>query len=153
MPGLAFGVALGTAPLQVERDGEQAVPAPRGHDRDQLAGVALGVPLLRIRVRPAADRHRVAVVENGLHHARVEEQPFDLVAVPDAARVGRCAVDEELFSPDGDCGLARPLLVAAARRTRQQAGAAQAEAQPGTQGNQTHHNLPTSPVTIERFIP
>jgi hypothetical protein len=42
-----------------------------------------------------------------LNHAAVEQQAFDLVSLPGAARIRRPAVDMKCVTDDGDFGLSR----------------------------------------------
>ena len=88
--GWALRIALRAAALEVDREGQQAVPAPLRHGRHELARVAVRVPGARVRVGPPATRLGVQVVEDALHHARVQQQAFQRVAAPLPAReVGR----------------------------------------------------------------
>ena len=80
MPRLVLRVALRAAALQVERDREQPVLPPLRHRGDELARVAVGVPLLRVGIGPLPDGLRVQVVEGRLHHPAVQQQAFDLLA-------------------------------------------------------------------------
>src|SRR5262249_13807006 len=116
--GLVLAVALWVAPLQVQREGEQAVLAPAGHGRQEFARVALGVPFFGVRVGPQAPRFRVEVVEDALHQPGVEEQALDPLAVPIAALVRGPAVDSEGVLDNRDLGAALPgrLLVRLAGR-------------------------------------
>ena len=66
--------------------------------------VALGIPFAGVGIRPARDGLRIPVVEDALHHARIHEQPFDLVPAPLAPRVGRRAVDVKGVADDRDGG-------------------------------------------------
>src|SRR6266545_2377708 len=102
VPGLLGGVALRTAALEVQGHAQQPVLPPGRHGRDELAGVALGVPLLRVGVRPQLHRLRIEVVENRLHHAAVEEQPLNVLAPPGSPLVSRLAIDPKLLTLNGD---------------------------------------------------
>jgi hypothetical protein len=73
----------------------------------KLARVPLRVPLAGVRICPLADRLGIEVVEDPLHHAAVEEQAFDLVALPRAAGVSRLAVDVERLADDAHLRLPR----------------------------------------------
>src|SRR5437016_3520466 len=66
--------------------------------------VSFRVPLLGVRISPALHRVRVQVVEDALHHPRIEEQPLNLVSLPFATSVGGFAIDEELFALNGHLG-------------------------------------------------
>ena len=83
------------------------MPPPLGQRRHQLAGIALRVPLAGVGVGPLATGLGIEIVEDPLHRPHVHEQSFDLQALVRAARIGGLAVEEELFSPDGDFGAAR----------------------------------------------
>ncbi len=76
--------------------------APFGHGRDEFAGVPIRVPFAAVGINPAGACLGVQIVEDRLHHPRVEEQPFDSLAVEGAAFVGERAVDEELLAANGD---------------------------------------------------
>src|SRR6266849_1571201 len=73
VPRLVFRVALRRAALQIDCEREQAVVPPLRHRRDELARVALCVPLASIWIRPLRNRVRVQIIEDALEHARVEE--------------------------------------------------------------------------------
>src|SRR5262245_45065766 len=83
---------------------------PFWHGRDELARIALRVPLARVRVSPARARLGIQVVEDRLHHSRVEQQPFDFLAVEAASFVGELAIDEELLAANRDFGAMRGRL-------------------------------------------
>ena len=102
MPGIVAAVTARIATLQVEREAQHAVIAPRGHGGGEFTGIALGIPLACVRIRPLRARFGIQVVERGLHRANVEQQSFDGVAVPLSALVGWLAVDEELRALDRD---------------------------------------------------
>ena len=91
---------------------QQPVTSPLGHGGDELARVAVGVPLAGVGIVPLRARLVVQVVEDPLHHPRVEQEPLDLLAVPGAALVRRLAVDMEGVADDGDVRFARRALLA-----------------------------------------
>ena len=91
--------------MEVDGDGEQTVGFPFGHGSDELADVTIGVPLAGVRIGPARGGFGIQVVVGCLDHARVEEEAFNAVTVPGAARVGGLAVEVEVLADDGDVGL------------------------------------------------
>src|SRR5439155_19665186 len=107
MPRLVAGIAARVAALQVDRECQQSVAAPLRHGGDELVGVPLAVPALRIRIRPLAARLGVEVVEDALHQTRVEQQALDLLLLPGAAGVGRAAVQQKYVAADRDLRLSR----------------------------------------------
>ena len=78
---------------------------PLRHGGKELASVSLRVPLAGVFIGPAFHRFRIRVIEDALHHARVQQQAFDLVTVPDAAFVCRLTVDVKLIAANRDYGL------------------------------------------------
>src|SRR5207244_8079575 len=60
-----------------------------------------GVPAAGVGVSPAGTSSGVEVVEDALHHAGIEQQALDLMALPGPACVGGPAIDPEGVSPDG----------------------------------------------------
>jgi hypothetical protein len=89
--------------LQVDRDAEQAGGAPRRHRGYAFAGVARGIER-PVGVGEVMARGRVQVVEDRLHHARVQQQPLDADAFEAPPRVGRPPVDQEPLALDVDGG-------------------------------------------------
>ena len=102
VPRLVLRVSLRGTALKIDREGEQAVPPPYRHGGDKFPGVALRVPLARVGIFPLARGQRIAVVEEALHHSRVEEQSLNLAPAPGAAGVSRFAVDVKFVTDDGD---------------------------------------------------
>ena len=83
------------------------MPFPLRHRRDELAHIALRVPLPGVRVGPAPGGLGIQIIEGRLHHPRVEQQPFDPMAFPRAPGVGRLAVDVKVLADDAHLRLSR----------------------------------------------
>ena len=102
VPRLGLRVALRRAALKIDRETVQPVPPPCGHRLDELAGVSFRIPLTGVRVGPVGRRGRIQIIEDALHHPGVEQQPVEMMSLPDAALVGRAAIQMKRLAGDGD---------------------------------------------------
>jgi len=107
-PGLFARVSLGASTLQIDSEGEQPASPPPRHGSDDFAGVAVGIPFAGIRVSPACRSFRILIVKYALHHACIEQQAFDFLALKSAG-FGKLAFSLTRSVPDRTEHLAVPV--------------------------------------------